>query len=67
MHASFTVKGDLGGMAKERCLHDSSFWYTWTIGTPQRDAIVERAHRQMRVRDLFNVQQTSTTWLNTSG
>jgi len=33
------------------------------FGTPQREGIVERAKRTMRVRDLFPVQQTNTNMI----
>jgi HK97 family phage major capsid protein len=33
------------------------------FGTPQREGIVERAKRAMRVRDLFPVQQTNTNMI----
>lgn len=33
------------------------------FGTPQREGIVERAKRQMRVRELFTVQQTNTNMI----
>lgn len=61
MHVPFNVKGDLGGMWQQKDVYTTLPSGTPSqFGTPQRDAIVERAHRAMRVRDLFNVQQTST-------
>ena len=61
MHVPFAVKGDLGGMWQRKDVYTTLPSGTPSqFGTPQRDAIVERAHRAMRVRDLFNVQQTST-------
>lgn len=61
MHVPFQVKGDLGGMWQRKDVYTTLPSGTPSqFGTPQRDAIVERAHRAMRVRDLFNVQQTST-------
>jgi HK97 family phage major capsid protein len=61
MHVPFQVKGDLGGMWQRKDVYTTLPSGTPSqFGTPQRDAIVERAHRAMRVRDLFNVQQTAT-------
>ena len=61
MHVPFNVKGDLGGMWQQKDVYTTLPSGTPSqFGTPQRDAIVEGAHRAMRVRDLFNVQQTST-------
>ena len=61
MHVPYNVKGDLGGMWQRKDVYTTLPSGTPAqFGTPQRDAIVERAHRAARVRDLFNVQQTST-------
>ncbi len=61
MHVPFGVKGDLGSMWQQKDVYTTLPSGTPSqFGTPQRDAIVERAHRSSRVRDLFNVQQTST-------
>ena len=61
MHVPYQVKGDLGGMWQRKDVYTTLPSGTPSqFGTPQRDAIVDRAHRAMRVRDLFNVQQTST-------
>jgi HK97 family phage major capsid protein len=61
MHIPYSVKGDLGGMWQRKDVYTTLPSGTPAqFGTPQRDAIVERAHRAARVRDLFNVQQTST-------
>jgi len=61
MHTPFQVKGDLGGMWQQKDVYTTLPSGTpGQFGTPQRDAMVGRAHRQVRVRDLFNVQQTST-------
>ena len=61
MHVPYNVKGDLGGMWQRKDVYTTLPSGTPSqFGTPQRDAIVERAHRAARVRDLFNVQQTAT-------
>lgn len=61
MNVPYNVKGDLGGMWQRKDVYTTLPSGTPAqFGTPQRDAIVERAHRVMRVRDLFNVQQTNT-------
>ncbi len=61
MHVPYSVKGDLGDMWQRKDVYTTLPSGTPAqFGTPQRDAIVERAHRAARVRDLFNVQQTST-------
>lgn len=61
MHVPYNVKGDLGDMWQRKDVYTTLPSGTPAqFGTPQRDAIVERAHRAARVRDLFNVQQTST-------
>jgi HK97 family phage major capsid protein len=61
MHVPYNVKGDLGGMWQRKDVYTTLPSGTPAqFGTPQRDSIVERAHRAARVRDLFNVQQTST-------
>ena len=61
MHIPYSIKGDLGGMWQRKDVYTTLPSGTPSqFGTPQRDAIVERAHRSARVRDLFNVQQTST-------
>jgi HK97 family phage major capsid protein len=61
MHVPYNIKGDLGGMWQRKDVYTTLPSGTPAqFGTPQRDAIVERAHRAARVRDLFNVQQTST-------
>ena len=61
MHIPFSVKGDLGGYWQHKDVYTTLPSGTPSqFGTPQRDAIVERAHRTSRVRDLFNVQQTNT-------
>lgn len=61
MHVPYNVKGDLGGMWQRKDVYTTLPSGTPSqFGTPQRDPIVERAHRAARVRDLFNVQQTST-------
>tara|TARA_B100000902_G_scaffold400049_1_gene475184 strand:- start:741 stop:2009 length:1269 start_codon:yes stop_codon:yes gene_type:complete len=61
MNAPYNFKGDLGGMWQRKDVYTTLPSGTPSqFGTPQRDAIVERAHRAMRIRDLFNVQQTNT-------
>ena len=61
MHIPYSVKGDLGGMWQRKDVYTTLPSGTPAqFGTPQRDSIVERSHRAARVRDLFNVQQTST-------
>jgi len=61
MNVPHSIKGDLGDMWQRKDVYTTLPSGTPAqFGTPQRDAIVERAHRAMRVRDLFNVQQTNT-------
>lgn len=60
MHIPFNVKGDLGGYYQKDMYTTLPSGTPSQFGTPQRDAIVDRAHRTSRIRDLFNVQQTST-------
>jgi HK97 family phage major capsid protein len=54
MHAPFQVKDIFTGLPTGT---------PGDFGTPQREGIVERAKRVMRVRDLFPVQQTNTNMI----
>lgn len=57
----FMVKGDLGGMylGTKDVYSDLPSGTPTRFGTVQRDAMVLRPQRTRRVRDLFNVQQTT--------
>jgi HK97 family phage major capsid protein len=64
MNSPFMVKGDLGGYFQRKAVYTALPSGTpGDFGTPQREGIVERAKRSMRVRDLFDVQQTNTNMI----
>lgn len=64
MHSPFAVKGDLGAYFQRKAVYTALPSGTpGDFGTPQREGIVERAKRTMRVRDLFDVQQTNTNMI----
>lgn len=55
----FSVKGDLGGLARKDIYSDLPGGTPTRFGTVQRDAMVLRPQRTRRVRDLFPVQTTT--------
>lgn len=64
MNSPFMVKGDLGGYYGRKAVYTALPSGTpGDFGTPAREGIVERAKRSMRVRDLFDVQQTNTNMI----
>lgn len=64
MNSPFAVKGDLGGFYQRKAVYTALPSNTpGDFGTPVREGIVERAKRSMRVRDLFDVQQTNTNMI----
>lgn len=61
MHAPFQVKGSFAAHWGRKDVYTALPSGTpGDFGTPQREGIVERQKRTMRVRELFDVQQTST-------
>jgi HK97 family phage major capsid protein len=64
MHAPFQVKGSFSGYWGRKDVYTALPSGTpGDFGTPQREGIVERQKRTMRVRELFDVQQTSTNMI----
>ena len=64
MNSPFQVKGDLGAYMNSKAVYTALPSGTpGDFGTPQRLGIVERQKRSMRVRDLFDVQQTNTNMI----
>jgi len=55
----FKVKGDLGSLGRKDIYSDLPGGAPGRFGTVQRDAMVLRPQRTMRVRDLFPVQTTT--------
>lgn len=55
----FSVKGDLSGLARKDIYSDLPGGSPGRFGSVQRDAMVLRPQRTMRVRDLFPVQNTT--------
>ena len=64
MHSPFQVKGSFSGYWGRKDVYTALPSGTpGDFGTPQREGIVERQKRAMRVRELFDVQQTSTNMI----
>ena len=64
MHTPFSVNGDMGARYGVKDVYTGLPSGTPTdFATPQRLGIVERAKRTSRVRDLFDIQQTSTNMI----
>jgi HK97 family phage major capsid protein len=63
MNAPFTVKGSLSSYGTKDIYTELPSGTPGQFATPQRLGIVPRQHRVMRVRDLFDVQQTSTNMI----
>jgi HK97 family phage major capsid protein len=64
MHSPFQVKGAFSGYWGRKDVYTALPSGTpGDFGTPQREGIVERQKRTMRVRELFDVQQTNTNMI----
>lgn len=64
MHAPFQVKGSFSSHWGRKDVYTALPSGTpGDFGTPQREGIVERQKRTMRVRELFDVQQTSSNMI----
>ena len=64
MHAPFQVKGSFSSHWGRKDVYTALPSGTPSdFGTPQREGIVERQKRTMRVRELFDVQQTTSNMI----
>jgi len=63
MNAPFTVKGSFSSYGVKDIYTELPSGTPGQFATPQRLGIVPRQHRVMRVRDLFDVQQTTTNMI----